>query len=389
MICTTNISHQLREGTRLMLKRFACFTLLSAALLTPAWADTDIVLDDFESYADTAAMQAKWVSTIGSTSSTFLFDATTPSQPYPLPPTPGALQGKAALFDGTIGVGAGSVNKWATAFTAAPSATQNVVLSVDLGYDQVINNKKLSVGLRYTNGATTENLIELGFWNQFAFPPILQFGHRAILMPGGNNWQTYGLADTYNELNEMDHSGSTTINGNGFHRFSATISTTDITFGLDLFNDGINNSTGAPGLDAQDVVAAAVTANGFNDLRFGIPSASGSSSNPLLAVDNVSLRLVDVIAPPEDSADFDDDGDVDGRDFLTWQRGFGISDGTALLADGDANDDGNVNGADLGIWQNQYGEPGHLTAGVAAIPEPSTGILLLAACSSLFVRKRR
>jgi hypothetical protein len=187
----------------------------------------------------------------------------------------------------------------------------------------------------------------------------------------------------------MDHSGSTTINGNGFHRFSATISTTDITFGLDLFNDGINNSTGAPGLDAQDVVAAAVTANGFNDLRFGIPSASGSSSNPLLAVDNVSLRLVDVIAPPEDSADFDDDGDVDGRDFLTWQRGFGISDGTALLADGDANDDGNVNGADLGIWQNQYGEPGHLTAGVTVVPEPSTGVLLLAACSSLFVRKRR
>jgi hypothetical protein len=34
-------------------------------------------------------------------------------------------------------------------------------------------------------------------------------------------------------------------------------------------------------------------------------------------------------------AEFDEDGDMDGGDFLTWQRGFGITTG-AQQADGDA-----------------------------------------------------
>lgn len=56
-----------------------------------------------------------------------------------------------------------------------------------------------------------------------------------------------------------------------------------------------------------------------------------------------------------DSADFDNDGDVDGRDFLAWQRGHGMANPTK--ADGDANNDGQVNSADLLVWQDQYGSP--------------------------------
>jgi hypothetical protein len=398
-----NTSHQLREGTKLMLKRFACFTLVTTALLTRAWADTPVMSDDFESYSDSSAMQTQWVSSIGSTTSTFLFDSTTSGQPYPVLPTIGGLDGKAALFDGTIGVGATSINKWATPFSIAPSATQNVFLSVDLGYDHQngdptkVSNKKLTVGLRFT-GATPQNLIELGFYNGIAATPVRQFSHRTALFASGNpnpnpeapGWEYYGLDPSFDQMTEMDHSGNALTNGLGFHRFTAEISLTNVTYTVDLFADGINNVTGLPGVDATDVVAAVATASGFNDLRFGIPSGSGSSANPLLAIDNVELKLKDItVVPPTGTADFDDDGDVDGRDFLTWQRGFGINDGTALLADGDANDDGNVNGADLTVWQSQYGEPGHLTAGVTAVPEPSTSILLLVACSSMFVRKRR
>jgi hypothetical protein len=87
-----------------------------------------------------------------------------------------------------------------------------------------------------------------------------------------------------------------------------------------------------------------------------------------------------------DDADFDQDGDIDGADFLTWQRGNGISDGSADLEDGDANDDGDVNGDDLAIWETQFG-----TATVAAnpVPEPATwglalmmGVALVAAAGS-------
>jgi CSLREA domain-containing protein len=57
-----------------------------------------------------------------------------------------------------------------------------------------------------------------------------------------------------------------------------------------------------------------------------------------------------------DSADFDEDGDVDGRDFLSWQRGYGIVAPNAEKTDGDADSDTDVDGNDLSIWQDQYGQ---------------------------------
>ena len=51
-------------------------------------------------------------------------------------------------------------------------------------------------------------------------------------------------------------------------------------------------------------------------------------------------------------ADFDDDGDVDGRDFLIWQRTSIVQ--SAMAAPGDANHDGFVNDQDLAIWQDQF-----------------------------------
>lgn len=89
------------------------------------------------------------------------------------------------------------------------------------------------------------------------------------------------------------------------------------------------------------------------------------------------------------SADFNDNGIVDGADFLAWQRGFGKTTG-ALLTNGDADNDGDVDANDLTVWKNQFGTPGAAPA-VASIPEPAT--LALAAVTSLCVgavcRRRR
>lgn len=77
-----------------------------------------------------------------------------------------------------------------------------------------------------------------------------------------------------------------------------------------------------------------------------------------------------------ESADFNSDGDVDGRDFLTWQRGFGQLPGTSQRIHGDANGDGHVNPADLVIWQTQYGNPA--LSAIVSVPEPGTCCLILA-----------
>ncbi len=65
------------------------------------------------------------------------------------------------------------------------------------------------------------------------------------------------------------------------------------------------------------------------------------------------------------SADFDRDGDIDGNDFLAWQRGFGIQAPDAIQSDGDANHDQAVNEDDLTVWQDQFD----------TIPTPQMAIL--------------
>jgi pectinesterase len=71
------------------------------------------------------------------------------------------------------------------------------------------------------------------------------------------------------------------------------------------------------------------------------------------------------------SADFDGDGDIDGRDFLVWQRGFGLGAQTDNSL-GDANFDGDIDELDLAVWQKQFGEP---APELTAVPEPSAGVL--------------
>ena len=64
------------------------------------------------------------------------------------------------------------------------------------------------------------------------------------------------------------------------------------------------------------------------------------------------------------TGDFDADTDVDGIDFLAWQRGFGTDSG-AELADGDSDSDSDVDAADLATWQTQFGTSSTLAVSAA------------------------
>ena len=91
--------------------------------------------------------------------------------------------------------------------------------------------------------------------------------------------------------------------------------------------------------------------------------ADGRVWDILIQSDTVFVTATGSTALPEDS-DFDSDGDVDGADFLEWQRGFGtLYDATDLL-----------------VWHANYGvgaPPLAAGAAAAAVPEPGTGMLVL------------
>lgn len=124
--------------------------------------------------------------------------------------------------------------------------------------------------------------------------------------------------------------------------------------------------------------------------------AGDGAKQALLDQAAASLAALDVVAAKaalESAApagDFDDDGDVDGADLLTWQRQLGAT-GLFPVSDlsADTNGDGIVNVADLAAWTSSMG--GGTPASVAAarlVPEP-TGVQHAAvACASVVMMLR-
>lgn len=84
--------------------------------------------------------------------------------------------------------------------------------------------------------------------------------------------------------------------------------------------------------------------------------------------------------------DFDGDGDVDGTDYVAWQKGLGLT-GQLNASTGDADGDGDVDSNDKAVWATNFG-PGPGAAGAArSVPEPST--LLGAAIAAIALAARR
>ena len=93
-------------------------------------------------------------------------------------------------------------------------------------------------------------------------------------------------------------------------------------------------------------------------------------------VDAVDLANWQSQYSPRLSGDFDLNLTVGGDDFLTWQRGHGTPTG-AEFTDGDADEDGDVDSDDLAIWQAAYSQS--RTAPAAATgDDPETAAALAA-----------
>lgn len=111
-------------------------------------------------------------------------------------------------------------------------------------------------------------------------------------------------------------------------------------------------------------------------VEFGLGLATSAdvrivwSSGRETLLENVAANQFLQIKEQAGNADFDNDGDVDGRDFLIWQRGFGTT--NANLTDGDADGDQDVDDDDGNVWAAQYGSTSPMVAALSVSDEHET-----------------
>jgi len=147
-----------------------------------------------------------------------------------------------------------------------------------------------------------------------------------------------------------------------------------------FLDSGNNNATTTPA-DGIYLMSMRATMAGLDSsapiyFLWGTP---GSTLAALEAAETWATDRVDALAPDFD-ADFDGDLDVDGSDFLTWQRTLGMT--SALQVHGDADRDRQIGAGDLGAWRDEFGLtlptfPGAQTPVATPIPEPTAAALLL------------
>ncbi len=153
------------------------------------------------------------------------------------------------------------------------------------------------------------------------------------------------------------------------------------------------------------------------DISFGVSAdgsgnvyISGSTSGSFVGTnagrgDAFVAKFTDL---PNLPGDFDGNGFVDGKDFLMWQLDSHLGSltdwepnyGTTPIQPGDFDGNGEVNGFDFLLWQRDpsigllshweanYGTVAALSASLAAVPEPTTSALALAALCLAISRRR-
>ena len=127
--------------------------------------------------------------------------------------------------------------------------------------------------------------------------------------------------------------------------------------GIDILTGGMGGDT----FDSRDGLG--------NDVLFGGPG------NDVAAID--AGDFFDGGPNQLPSADFEMDGDVDGADFLAWQRGVGASGPNVRKANGDADNDFDVDAADLSVWRTNFGiNISIASAGSAASSAKAMGLRL-------------
>ena len=221
----------------------------------------------------------------------------------------------------------GAIDNFSFGQTTVGAVTMNLFVNTVTGELTLENNSGSAFTIDSYEISSFSSSLDPAGWNSLQDQDYEGNGNGNI--GSGNGWEEAGGVDSGQLIESYLLSDTTIANG-------ASIS---------LGNGFDFNKLGAQG-----------------DLTFGFHE---TGTNTFLTTGTVEYSS----EIPVLDADFDDDNDVDGQDFLAWQQGFGTS--GATNAQGDANGDGNVNAQDLTAWQALYGASA-ATSAVTTVPEPST-----------------
>jgi hypothetical protein len=96
--------------------------------------------------------------------------------------------------------------------------------------------------------------------------------------------------------------------------------------------------------------------------------------------DTIRVKSAVIQVPILQDGDYNEDGQIDGGDFLLWQQQLAMT-GERLAADGDG--DGAVGPGDLTVWKDNY----PTAAPVASVPEPGAACMIGLALAALAARR--
>lgn len=235
------------------------FLVLGVAALGVSAAQADFsFFDDFESYADTAAMTAPGAWGDGQ-------DAGQP--PLGTLATTGGNPGQGMLHNG------GETNRHAIP-ALFPTADQPIIWEFDFVDPGNSSNRRITGGLRVGTGAT---ILEMGVHNNNDNPedPALNVAGYAV--------RTVSIGGPSADGGWFCFPGNPSIRA-GVHHFKATILPTSIVFELDLGSDGTIDGT-------RSITTNDMSAIGWNVLRIGGPSDLTSTAGGGV-FDNVGIRQI-------------------------------------------------------------------------------------------------
>ena len=164
------------------------------------------------------------------------------------------------------------------------------------------------------------------------------------------------------EIELFDNGGGSPVAGVDFDQLTAD--TANLGGTLDLVVD----PNYIPSLaDAFQIISTTSGVVGTFGNVLGAYLGGGLGFDVLYNANDVTIEVISVLL-----GDFDVDGDVDGFDFLTWQRGESPNP---------------LSQSDLADWEMNYGMVAPLVAASTAVPEPATCVVLLCGMMAMLFRR--